>query len=93
MKHLRKLGVKAEIVNGIIPQGKNDVQGAVVGKANFSWSQSGSTILAGAICENFTSFGGRLRENGSQTPLSVFMRHGAAGSSGTVDEPYSIQEK
>ena len=93
VKHLRELGVKAEIVDGIIPQGKTDVQGAVVGKAKFSWSQSGSTILAGAICENFTSFGGRLRENGSQTPLSVFMRHGAAGSSGTVDEPYSIQEK
>ena len=56
-------------------------------------TSSGSTITPGAICENLTSFGGIFTANSSQTPLSEFLRYGAAGSSGTVIEPYSIPAK
>lgn len=85
--------VTPRILAGVLPERKDDVAGAVIGKASFSWSKSGSTILPGAICENLTSFGGALLEKNSQTPLTEFIRYGAAGSSGTVTEPYSIQNK
>jgi len=65
----------------------------MVGKSDFNWPASGSTILPGAICEHLTSLGGVMVENGGQTPLSEFIRNGAAGASGTVTEPYAIQAK
>ncbi len=93
MDALKTLKVGAEQLNGIIPSGKKDVQGVMVGKSDFDWKSSGNVILPGAICENFTSFGGVLREASGQTPLTEFIRHGAAGSSGTVTEPYAVKEK
>ncbi len=93
MQKLKDLGVAAEIVDGVLPMKKDDVQGLMAGTAAFDWKSSGSTILPGAICEHFTSFGGILNANNDQTPLSEFLRYGAAGSSGTVVEPYSIAEK
>jgi hypothetical protein len=90
---LSSLGVKAEILQGTVPLKKSDVQGVVMGTVLFDWKASGSTILPGAICENFTSFGGVMRSDAGQTPLSEFLRNGAAGSSGTVVEPYAFAEK
>ena len=90
---LKKGGLQAEIVSGKLPQKKNDVLGAVIGAASFDWKASGSTMLPGAICEHLTSLGGVMRENSGQTPLSELIRHGAAGSSGTVTEPFAIQAK
>ncbi|MEY2907224.1 MAG: hypothetical protein RLZZ408_1695, partial [Verrucomicrobiota bacterium] len=85
--------VKGEILSGVLPQGKPDVAGVCVGSAKFNWSDSGSTILPGAICEHFTSTGGCMAGDSGQTPLSEFIRHGAAGASGTVAEPFSFQAK
>ena len=90
---LDKLGVKAEIVSGVLPSAKKDVAGLMTGTPSFDWRSSGSTILPGAICENLTSFGAIFTPSAGQTPLSEFLRYGAAGSSGTVIEPYSIQAK
>lgn len=90
---LNGLGVRAAILDGTVPLERNDVQGVMMGVAEFDWKASGSTILPGAICEHFTSYGGLMRKNAGQTPLSEFLRYGAAGASGTVDEPYSIAEK
>jgi len=90
---LQQLGLTARILEGTIPAQCNDVQGAVVGTASFDWKKARSTILPGAICEHFTSYGGDLRPNASQTPLSEWLRYGAAGSSGTVYEPYAIALK
>ena len=92
-RQLAKLGIASKIVDGKIPQGRNDVQGAVIGTAAFNWKSSGSTILPGAICEHFTSYGGKMTAGAGQTPLSELLRYGAAGASGTVTEPYSIAEK
>ena len=64
-----------------------------MGTATFDWKASGSTILPGAICEHFTSFGGVMTPGSEQTPLSEFLRYGAAGSSGTVTEPYAVPFK
>jgi hypothetical protein len=93
VKELKALGVNAEILDGVLPPQKKDVQGAMIGYADFQWKSSGSTILPGAICEHFTSFGGIMTAGAGQTPLTEFLRYGAAGASGTVTEPYSIQPK
>ncbi len=90
---LAKLGVVGQILEGTVPLGKTDVQGLVSGTPDFNWKASGSTILPGAICENFTSYGGVMSAGASQTPLSEFLRYGAAASSGTVTEPYTILQK
>ena len=93
VRAIEKLGVKAEIANGTLPVRKRDVAGLMAGTPNFDWRASGSGIVPGAICENLTSFGGIFTPSSSQTPLSDFIRAGAAGSSGTVTEPFSIQAK
>ncbi len=90
---LKKLGVNAEIIEGVLPFEKNDVMGTMVGSAGFGWKSSGSTILPGAICEHLTSMGGVMVHDGGQTPLSEFLRFGAAASAGAVTEPFAIQQK
>jgi hypothetical protein len=90
---LKKLGVAAAIVPEEMPSGRPDVQGLTSGVKLFSWRSTGSTILAGAICDNLTSYGGVMDESGSHTPLTEFLRYGAAGASGTVKEPYAKQDK
>lgn len=90
---LNAAGVKARIVDGVLPKNADDVQGLMVGTASFDWKSSGSTIQPGAICEHFTSYGGVMRANAGQTPLTEFLKFGAAGSSGTVTEPYAIAAK
>ena len=92
-KTLKTLGVKAEVIDGVLPKNKDDVLGAVVGRAKYNWGNSGSTIMPGAICENLTSFGGILRSNATQTPLTECLRYGATASSGTVVEPFALQAK
>ena len=93
VRTLESLGVKAEIVTGVLPSGKADVAGLMAGSPDFDWRASGSTIVPGAICENLTSFGAIFTPSAEQTPLSEFLRYGAAGSSGTIIEPFSIQAK
>jgi hypothetical protein len=93
VRSLVDLGVAAEIVDGTLPVSRKDVAGLMTGTADFDWPRSGSTILPGAICENLTSFGGIFTPSAGQTPLSEFLRAGAAGSSGTVIEPYALQAK
>jgi hypothetical protein len=90
---LRSAGVRGEIQKATLPHGRHDVMGLMTGATHFKWQFSSNTILPGAICENLTSLGGALRPDGSQTPLTHLLRYGAAGSSGTVTEPYSIPEK
>jgi hypothetical protein len=93
VQELRALGVSASVEKGVLPQNKRDVAGATIGSAGFEWAKSGSTILPGAICEHLTSCGGMMSEGDPQTPLTEFIRFGAAGASGTVVEPYAIQAK
>ncbi len=93
VKKLKALGVAAKILQGNLPEGKNDVQGAMLGVADFDWKASHSTILPGAICEHFTSFGGDMHTSAGQTPLSELLRYGATAASGSVTEPYALPHK
>jgi tetratricopeptide (TPR) repeat protein len=96
---LQQRGYRAEILtkgqdgqDGIVPQNKQEVIGVVAGTRRFDWGRSRSRMLPGAIAESLTSYGGDF-DNNAQTKLTEFLRHGAAGSSGAVAEPYSIQAK
>ncbi len=90
---LKAMGVRAELIEGVLPKDRRDVAGAMIGAAGFDWKSCGSTILPGAVCEHLTSFGGVMRDAYGQTPLSELLRHGAAGACGTVTEPYAVQAK
>lgn len=93
IRSLKKLGHQAEVVEGTLPSKKEDCIGLMIGAADFDWPGSGSSLKAGAIAENLTSLGGIMTPGAGQTKLSAFLRGGAAGSSGTVTEPYAIQAK
>lgn len=93
VRKLKSLGVNAVIEDGVLPRQKQDVAGAVIGIADFDWPKCGSSMRPGAIVEHLTSFGGVMTKGAGQTPLTEFLRHGAAGSSGTVTEPYALQAK
>jgi uncharacterized protein (TIGR03790 family) len=86
-------GVKALMLDGALPSSRRDIMGVTFGRSDFDWGKVNCTILPGAICEHLTSFGGDLRSNVHQTPLSEHLRNGAAGSSGTVAEPYALLPK
>jgi hypothetical protein len=90
---INKLGVKARVIQGRLPTAALDIMGLMMGTQSFDFLASRSVILPGAICEHLTSSGGVLTTNGAQTPLTDFLKHGAAGASGTVVEPLAIQAK
>jgi hypothetical protein len=90
---LRRLGVAGEVDRDAVPLGRPDVQGVMAGVADFDWARSLSRIQPGAICESLTSGGAWLSYGDPQTPLTEWLRYGAAGSSGTVAEPYLLQAK
>jgi hypothetical protein len=90
---LKKLRIAATVLEGTAPIGKRDVAGAMLGSAVIDWGETQSKILPGAIVENLTSYGGVLTKGAGQTPLTEFLRYGAAGSSGTVVEPRAVPNK
>ena len=93
IEKLNELGVRTEVIESTLPNHKSDVMGLMNGTHAFKWPDCKSTILPGAICEHLTSYGGVMHAKFSQTPFSEFLRHGAAGSSGTVVEPFAIAAK
>src|SRR5205823_5240399 len=57
-------------------------------------SVSPTDFVPGSMADNLTSYGGLLfTDNSSQLNLLSFLKAGAAGSYGTVDEPYAYLEK
>ena len=90
---LQDEGVGVRILGTVLPNGQQDIMGAVLGRAKLYWDRVNCKILPGAIVEHLTSFGGDLRADGTQTPFTETLRFGATGSSGTVMEPYALQAK
>jgi hypothetical protein len=90
---INALGIKAQVQQGRMPDGAKDVAGLMAGVDEFSLAKSKVSIRPGAICEHLTSAGGILSAGDFQTPLTEFLRFGAAGASGTVAEPHAIQAK
>jgi uncharacterized protein (TIGR03790 family) len=92
-EQINKAGGQATVRQGRLPDGATDVSGLMAGMQSFDLPASRLKILPGAICEHLTSAGGVLAAGAHQTPLTEFLRHGAAGASGTVTEPRAIQAK
>ena len=93
ISELKQLGYDSEIVESKLPTGKNDIVGMTIGAHKFDFESARSSIRRGAICENLTSYGGRFSSPGGQTKMTELLRFGAAGTSGTVVEPYALQAK
>lgn len=99
VEQLRSRGFSADVLekgvdgeDGVLPRGRSDVLGVVAGIAGFDWTGSGSTFVPGALAEHLTSFGAHFGTSG-QTKCVRFLEAGAAGTCGTVAEPYAVQPK
>jgi uncharacterized protein (TIGR03790 family) len=94
---LTALGVKAQVLRGVAPTGKKDVAGLTTGTSHLQLRSANCRLLPGALVDNLTSAAGQFqvgaRVANPQTPVSEFLRLGAAGASGTVVEPFAIAEK
>ncbi len=90
---IQQEGVRAEVLDGVLPAGREDIVGITTGRSDIHADRVRFKIQPGAICDNLTSFGGDLRAAAHQTPLTEFLSYGAAGASGTVMEPFALQAK
>lgn len=90
---LRQMGFEASIVTDRLPKNRPSVLGVQAGTPTFDWKSCGSQFVPGALAENLTSLGGVIGAGGRQTRLTEFIKAGAAGSSGSVTEPYALQQK
>ncbi|MBL8889571.1 MAG: hypothetical protein JNL67_06300 [Planctomycetaceae bacterium] len=90
---LNGLGFSSEMITTDLPQNAKAVLGVTIGAAGFDWRASNSKFQAGAIGDNLTSYGAVFDKGHSQTTIAEFLRAGVAGASGTVVEPYAIQNK
>lgn len=91
-RKLRGEGAQVEVLEGIVPPSAENALGVMTGCTSFRLDGGAVSLAPGAIADHFTSYGGRF-DAMSQSKLSVWMRAGAAGSSGTVFEPYALQAK
>ena len=89
---LKSLGRPASIGKDPYPVNDDRVIGVTLGKTLINWDQSKSSYLPGAICDNLTS-SGAIWTGPNQTKLTRSLDFGAAGATGTVYEPYTIQAK
>lgn len=90
---LRERGHQVLIDKDTLPRNQPKLMGAMLGSANYDWNSTSSKLLPGAIAENLTSTSGVLHQDDGQTSMVELLRAGAAGTSGTVTEPYSLQFK
>ncbi len=94
---LEELGFSGKVIQAVMPENAKDIIGLTTGTPRFQLEGRNNRIVPGAICENLTSYGGRVGTVSSsktgQTKLSRFLKFGAAGSSGTVVEPLALWQK
>lgn len=90
---LREMGHTVLIDPQRLPQGQLKLMGAMLGTANYDWPLAANRLLPGSIADNLTSTSGVLHQEDSQTSMVELLRGGAAGTSGTVTEPYALQFK
>lgn len=92
IEKLRNLKFDARVIQQPLPGFAEKCSGVMFGLAQFDWTRTGAELMPGAIAESLTSFGCVMTET-SQTKATELLRFGAAATSGTVTEPYSIQNK
>jgi uncharacterized protein (TIGR03790 family) len=88
-----RLGINYKVLPGTFVEGRPDILGQIVGTSDADFGILGNRFVPGAWADHLTSFGGKLNDLSSQTRCSAWIRAGAYGSSGTVSEPFAIEEK
>ncbi len=86
------IGYGAQVLTGLLPTGRQDVLGVMGGFANADILNANMTILPGAFCDHLTSYALTFDENG-QTKGTDWIRKGASGTSGAVEEPCNYTGK
>jgi hypothetical protein len=92
VEKLQDMKLDARVTKSPLPGIFQKVNGVTFGLAQFNWPRSGAQLMPGSIAENLTSFGGVMTDT-SQTKSTELLRFGAAITSGTVTEPFAIQNK
>lgn len=90
---LKEMGHEVIIETDRLPTKRKRLMGAMLGAANYDWPPTMNDVLPGAILENLTSTSGVMYKDTGQTSMIELIRAGAAGTSGTVTEPYALQFK
>lgn len=79
-------GAMSEEIMADLPIGETDCLGILTGEDVLSIDGGNFEILPGAFCDHLTSFAATFDTN-SQTKMSEWIRKGASGTMGTVEEP------
>ncbi len=85
-------GGQAVKLDGLLPIGHYDCLGIMSGFAETSVTGADMTILPGAFCDHLTSWAATF-DIGSQTKTTSWIRKGAVGSAGEVEEPCNYTAK
>ncbi len=80
------IGAQAEEILADLPISETDCLGILTGEDVLPIEGGNFEILPGAFCDHLTSFAGTFDTN-SQTKMSEWIRKGASGTMGTVEEP------
>lgn len=89
---IQALGDNAVHLMANLPIGQHDALGIMTGFANTNIDMADFTFLPGAFADHLTSFGAMF-DNSQQTKASEWIRKGASGTFGTVQEPCNYPEK
>jgi hypothetical protein len=89
---LTALGGTGEIVQNVLPTGRSNCLGILTGASDPTIDTETMTILPGAFCDHLTSWAATF-DNGAQTKMSAWIRRGASGTAGTVEEPCAYPGK
>ncbi|KAA1257817.1 hypothetical protein LF1_03070 [Rubripirellula obstinata] len=89
---LGHLGKQGRITRGALPTREGDCVGLMLGTPNMKLAGRRFNLVPGSIADNLTSHGGNYRTD-SQTKMTELLHCGAAMTSGSVAEPFALQQK
>lgn len=89
---INALGGNAVQINANLPTGQHDAMGVMSGFANTNIENANFTMLPGSFGDHLTSWACTF-DNSNQTKASQWIRKGASGSYGAVQEPCNYPNK
>lgn len=92
VNQLASAGAVGQIRNGRVPLGRHDCLGIMSGFATTDLDGADLTILPGAFCDHLTSYAATF-DISAQMKVAAWIRKGASGSLGTIEEPCNILGK
>ncbi|MBX3366228.1 MAG: TIGR03790 family protein [Phycisphaeraceae bacterium] len=85
-------GYGATQINGLLPSGRHDCLGIMTGFASADIGGADLTLVPGSFADHLTSYAATF-DNASQTKMSEWIRKGASGTSGAIEEPCNYTGK